>query len=158
MGRARKPSHLRLVEGTDRGAKGKGRGKRIDREPVPAGHLDPDTPPEDFDEAEKQAWADAIRNAPLGMLRSLDAGILRLWCVAFVLHADARRKLKASSMLTKTTNGNVVQNPYLGVINRQAVLMKALAAELGFSPAARTRIALEEGGDGEDATDRFFKI
>lgn len=156
MGRARKPSHLRIVEGTDRGPKGKGRGKRIDREPVPPGHLDPESPPEDFDDEEAKVWREVLEAAPHGMLRRLDSGILRLWCVAFVLHSDARRKLKASSMLTKTTNGNVVQNPYLGVINRQAVLMKALAAELGFSPAARTRVSTEGEGDGEDATDRFF--
>jgi len=66
------------------------------------------------------------------------------------------RKLKSGSMLVKTPNGAAVQNPYLGIVNRQAVIMKALAAEMGFTPAARTRISVEEGDGGDDPTDRFF--
>lgn len=156
MGRPRKPSHLRIVEGTDRGAKGKGRGKRIDREPVPPGMLDPNSPPADFDDEEAKVWREVLEDAPFGLLRRLDGGVLRLWCVAFVIHSEARRKLKASNLLIKGRNDTVVKNPYITILNTQTALLKQLAGELGFTPAARTRVATEGEGDGEDATDRFF--
>jgi hypothetical protein len=39
--------------------------------------------------------------------------------------------------VVSTREGGVMQNPYLGVMNRQAHIMLRTASELGFSPAAR---------------------
>lgn len=152
MGRQRKPTHLKLVEG----ARDRRPGKVKSTEPVPRGRLDFVDAPSHFDEERKAIWDYAIEHAPLGLLRRLDAQIFEAWCDACHLRREAMRKLKSGSMLVKTPNGAAVQNPYLGIVNRQAVIMKALAAEMGFTPAARTRISVEEGDGGDDPTDCFF--
>ena len=59
-------------------------------------------------------------------------------------------------MIIKTPNGSVQQSPYIGIINRQAVLVKALGAELGLSPAARTRISAGGEGGDDDPNAHYF--
>lgn len=158
MGRQRKPSHIRLVEGTgSRRAGAKGRAARIEREPVPPGRLSAEDPPADFSDEEKRVWREVLEAAPMGLLRRLDSAMLRIWCVAFVTHMEAHKKLRASSLLVKSGNGTPMNSPYLSIMNRQATIMKAIAAEMGFSPAARTRVSVEDGEVGSDPTDRFFK-
>ncbi len=152
MGRQRKPTHLKLVEG----ARDRRPGAVKSGEPVPRGHLSAKDPPEHFCESRRAIWAYAVTHAPHGLLRRLDAQIFEAWCDACHLRREAMRKLSAGAMLVKTPNGAAVQNPYLGIVNRQAVIMKALAAEMGFTPAARTRISVGEDEGGDDPTDRFF--
>lgn len=150
MGRARKPTHLRLVE-NDKSRRGF---KRQRNEPKPKGILQ--DPPAWLTEEQKDVWASVLERAPAGLLTRLDSEMLEGWVIAYCLRRSAVEKLQAGPMLVKTPNGTVIQSPYVGMINRQTVIMKALAAEMGFSPAARTRISLVDGGEGEDATDRFF--
>ena len=48
-------------------------------------------------------------------------------------------------MLTKAPNtGQPMQSPYLPVVNRQAHIMLKAAEQLGFTPAARSRVQIEE--------------
>ena len=48
-------------------------------------------------------------------------------------------------ILTKTPNtGQPMQSPYLPVVNRQAHIMLKAAEQLGFTPAARSRVQVEE--------------
>lgn len=152
MPRQRKPTHLRLVEG-DKSRRGL---KAQRNEPVPEGDLW--DPPAHLNEDQAAAWRSVISRAPVGLLKRLDSEMLEGWVVAYCLRKSAVEKFEAGGkqMLIKTPNGAVQQSPYIGIINRQSVIMKALAAEMGFSPAARTRVSVEEGGEG-DATDRFFR-
>lgn len=41
----------------------------------------------------------------------------------------------------KTKQGNLIQNPLIGVVNTARRDMQHLAAEFGLSPSARTQIA-----------------
>lgn len=151
VARRNRPTHLRIVEGR--------RDRRPahlrDREPAPTGALA--EPPDWLSADQREGWHYVIANAPLGLLKRLDRAMLTAWVVAEALHREASIKLRNSSLLIKTTQGAVIQSPLLGIINRQAVLMKALAVELGFSPAARTRISCEPEEDFDDPTDRFFR-
>lgn len=149
MGRQRKPTHLKLVEGTrDRRSARQRQG-----EPRAKGALR--EPPDWFNLELVAAWNFALDHAPRGLLKEIDRALLTSWVVAEHIHKAATQKLLASSLLIKASNG-AVQSPLLGIINRQVVLMKALAAELGFSPAARTRITSEAETE-PDPTDRFFR-
>lgn len=134
-GRKPKPTHLKLIEGNP--------GKRPinDAEPVPPGALD--EPPPNLTDAQRASWAYAIANAPAGLLRRLDRGLLRVWVVADCLHAEATEKLQTTGLLVKTPSGMPMQNPYLPIINRQAQVMTKAAAELGFTPSSRSRIATQ---------------
>ena len=70
--------------------------------------------------------------------------------------------------VVKTRDGNAVNNPYLGIVNRQALIMIRAACELGFTPAARASLGMmDEGwrggprlideGDSAAAMDAFFR-
>ena len=149
MGRKCKPTQLKLVENSrDRRTK-----RVIDGEPIPSGMLS--TAPDWLSDDEKEVWDYAIAHAPLGLLKMIDSETLASWAIAATTRREALRKLRASSLLVKGSKGSPVISPFLRVVNQQAVLMKGLAADLGFTPAARTGIAIEEQ-QVEDPTDRFF--
>ena len=149
MGRRCKPTQLKLVENSrDRRAK-----LVRDGEPVPSGVLS--EAPDWLSAEEKEVWDYAIAHAPLGLLKMVDSENLASWAIAAVIRREASRKLRASSLLIKGSKGNVVTSPYLRIVNQQASLMKALGAEMGFSPAARTGIAIEEH-EIDDPAERYF--
>lgn len=149
MGRKRKPTQLKLVENArDRRAKAV-----IDGEPVPAGLLR--DAPDWLSDEQKDIWDYAIAHSPAGLLKMIDSEMLASWCIAASTRRDALLKLRATSLLIKGSKGSAVISPFLRIVNHQAMAMKAFAAELGFSPAARTGIAIEEHEE-EDPADRYF--
>jgi P27 family predicted phage terminase small subunit len=137
-GRKPKPTALRLLDGNA--------GHRpINRdEPIPLGDLG--AAPDWFTPAQKQHWDIALSNAPIGMLKRLDASTLAVWSIAADLHqraCEAQAKLDASTalpLLTKSPSGMAMQSPYLGIVNRQALIMLRAASELGFTPSSRSRV------------------
>jgi len=74
MARPRKPSLFKFVENS--------RDRRpqwlIDGEPRPQGHLD--HPPSWLSEDQAAIWRDVVKQAPYGLLKSLDSSILAAWC------------------------------------------------------------------------------
>ncbi len=151
MGRPRKPSHMHLIEGT--------RTVRADRArsgpdlvvPNPLG-----PPPGRLDAREKQIWKLVANELPPGVLAVVDQFIVAAFCVAVALHEAASEKLKNSPMVIKSKNGQVMQSPYFGIVNRQASMIKTLGAELGLSPLARTRITTGDYDPEDDAIAHYF--
>lgn len=137
---------LKLVEG---------RHYRLNRqEPVPSGDLF--DAPLHFDKRQKEVWKTVLKDAPRGLLKRLDAGVLICWVVAFCLHEEAVQKLHSSPKIIKSPNGLPVQSPWLQILNKQAALLVRLASELGFSPAARARVSVDEADLEGDETDHLF--
>ena len=151
MARRNRPTQLRLVEGRrDRRSS-----HQKQHEPTPDGNLA--EAPSWLSDEQKAGWDYVMANAPLGLLKRLDRTMLITWVVADALHREATIKLANSPMLLKTGQGGIIQSPLIGIINRQAVILKALAVELGFSPAARTRISCAPEADLDDPAERFFR-
>ena len=80
--------------------------------------------------------------------------MLVVWTVAEVLHRQAATRLASAGMLVKTPNGMPVQSPLLSIVNKQAAIMLKAAAEMGFTPASRSRV--EADGEPQDQRDEFF--
>lgn len=135
-GRKPTPTHLKLLEGNP--------GKRAinKAEPQPVGNLH--DAPEWLTDEQKANWTYAIANAPAGLLKRLDRAMLTMWVIAEDTHRDAAVRLQKAGSVVRTRNGEAAQNPYLSIVNRQAAVMVKLASEMGFSPASRTRIQLED--------------
>jgi phage terminase small subunit len=77
----------------------------------------------------------------------LDESLLAAWVVACDTHREASEKSAAVGLLVKSpTKGVPIQNPFLPIMNRQALIMMRAVRELGFSPAARR----ERQGAGDD--------
>lgn len=44
--------------------------------------------------------------------------------------------------VVKTKDGNIINNPHLGIAIRQAFIMMRAAGELGFTPSARASLGM----------------
>lgn len=150
-GRKPKPTHLKEVAGNP--------GKRpLNKdEPQPEGELF--EPPADLPDIGKVLWTQAIADAPPGLLRRLDSRILFAWCMAAALHSQAAHEVATLGALVKTKrNKELIQNPYLAVMNRQAQIMLRAAAEMGFTPSSRSRVSTAPRGAGSADDDDFSEF
>jgi P27 family predicted phage terminase small subunit len=158
-GRKPRPTHVKLVTGNP--------GKRpLNRaEPRPAGGL-PQPPAELTDDA-KTEWrrvARALHQA--GLLATLDRAALAAYCQAYARWRAAEKALAdmaardplTSGLLIKTSNGNAIQNPLVGIANKAAAAMVRYAAEFGMTPSARSRIAAapSDGAGAGDPARNYF--
>ena len=74
---------------------------------------------------------------PLGLLSQQDRASLASYCEAWSDFMKATRRVERQGITITTTNGNVIQNPALGVKNQASERLRKWAAEFGLSPAAR---------------------
>lgn len=135
-GRKRKPSSLKLVQGTYR------KDRAIPNEPMPKGDLMES--PSHLNDEQREVWEYAIANAPKGLLKRLDRSVLEVWVRAYVFYREAADKVLVAGQVIKTPNGYPVMNPYMANMNKQAQIMLKAASEMGFTPASRTRISVTE--------------
>jgi hypothetical protein len=63
-----------------------------------------------------------------------------VWVVASVEHARAAQEVRKLGQVVKTKEGNAIQNPFLPIVNRQALIMMRAGGEMGFSPASRAAL------------------
>jgi phage terminase small subunit len=101
-------------------------------------------PPGWFNDEKKDAWRFVIENAPTGVLRNIDRGMLVLYVVAADVH---RLAAIAASKAELLVDGR--PNPIFRVVRVQAELMLRAAGELGFTPVARTRVAKDAPAAGD---------
>ena len=68
----------------------------------------------------------------------------------------AKDELNAALMI-KTTSGNAIQNPLVGIANKAKADMVRYAAEFGMTPSARSRVtATPDDKKQEDRAARYF--
>lgn len=155
-GRKPKPTHLKLVSGNA--------GRRPLNSAEPKHALSIPSPPHELSDDAKVEWgrvADRLYRA--GTLTEVDRAALGAYCQAYGRWIHAERTLakmaendKATGgLLIKTSNGNAIQNPLVGIANKAAADMVRYAAEFGMTPSARSRIKAE-GAPNEDEADQFF--
>lgn len=147
-GRKPKPTQLKVIQGNP--------GKRRLNANEPGVRAALLHAPDWFGAEQVDLWRYAIHHAPNGVLGTIDRETLAVWCVACCLHRRAvelQAKIDNGSslpMMMRTQQGNVIQSPYLAVINRQAQIMLKAAAELGFTPSSRSRLSAPKTTDEED--------
>ena len=158
-GRKPKPTHLKLVEGN--------RGKRAlnKDEPVPERALP--SPPAFLSDAAKVEWGRVSEELyRLGLLSNIDRAILAAYCQTYgqwqaaetAIAAMAEKDPVFRGLVIETTNGNLIQNPLVGVANRSKADLARYAAEIGMTPSARSRISTPASGQAEaqDPAQKYF--
>ena len=143
-GRKPKPTHLRLLEGNKENRPlNLNEPKPIPIRPVAPKGLSPEA---------REEWdriADETYN--LGLLTTLDVQVLAAYCQSYGRWIVAERKIammaaldpQTNGLLIKTVGGHPIPNPLIYIAANAARDMVRYAAEFGFTPAARTRIAVE---------------
>lgn len=120
-----------------------GKRKRNPREPKPGGNLF--DPPTWMSKDQRAEWRYIVESSVPGLLTSVDRANLTAYVVATCLHRQAARELGKVKSLTVPvgTAGAVQQHPALQIVNRQALIMIKAAAEMGFTPASRSRVTVD---------------
>jgi P27 family predicted phage terminase small subunit len=97
-------------------------------------------PPAYMDDAQREQWDHVVAHAPPGLLTGTDRDILAAFVNAVVEYNRAVVQVRSMGQVVKTKDGNAIQNPFLGIMNRQALLIAKFGSEMGFSPASRASL------------------
>lgn len=126
----------------------RGKRKLNYREPKPAKAIP--LPPSHLDKIARAEWSRVSRELyDLGILSRLDRGVLAAYCDAYSLWVRAtvglRKPIKDGGGLTRVAKSGVTyQNPLLGIANAARRDMNRFSIELGMTPAARSRVKVDE--------------
>jgi P27 family predicted phage terminase small subunit len=134
-GRKPTPSYLKEINGNP--------GKRPLNTRAPRPDIRAPSCPRELSPVAKREWRRLARQLMmLRLVTDLDRAILAAYCQAFALWAEAVGAIRKFGTMVKSPSGYPMQSPYVAVANKQAELMIRIAAEFGFSPSSRSRIAL----------------
>ena len=90
----------------------------------------------------RQQWRSLARKlARAGLISQVDGLSLRLLAESIDLYLNASAKITPQTMVVKTVNGNVIQNPFLAIRNRAWEQIVKLAANFGLTPADRNGLS-----------------
>jgi P27 family predicted phage terminase small subunit len=143
-GRKPKPSYLRVVAGNP--------GKRPINKREPNAPPSAPHPPSTLNDDARNEWRRVARQlVAMGVLATIDRIALAAYCDAYAQWLAASRGIKRladsgdkyGGLLLKTTNGNIIQNPLVGIANKARADMVRFAAELGMTPSARSRVQVD---------------
>src|SRR5690554_4016197 len=138
-GRKPTPTALKLIAGNP--------GKRPLNAHEPQPRADLTQAPDWLTHRQRTTWQHVVELAPPGLLKDIDASVFTVWVVAYDLYQEASDRLSQTGMLIKAPNTGVpMQSPYLAIVNKQAQIMMKAAAEMGFTPASRSRVVIKQNG------------
>lgn len=148
VGPKKKPTKTKILQGTLNVS-------RINpNEPEPDCKI-PDPP----DHLSKEALAEWNRIAPeldkMGLISEVDMASFAAYCQAYGRWAVAETLLNESEGLTiETMQGNIIQNPLVGIANVAMEMMRKHLANFGMSPADRAKVSSNKPTD--KTTDNGF--
>ncbi len=136
-GRRPKPTMLKLATGNP------GRRPINEAEPQPGAAV-PEAPAE-LSPAAKAEWDRLAGDlVALKMMTALDRAALAAYCQAYAMWSEAITAVQQFGTMVKSPSGYPIQSPYVSIANKQAEIMIRIAAEFGFTPASRSRIAVPQ--------------
>lgn len=143
-GRKPLPTQVKLLRGTAQ------RCRMNPDEPAPDPAL-PDAPLHLSPEAREEWERVAGELYDLGVLSRIDRAALAAYCQAYGRWVAAERGLRREDggmdLIAVTSNGNVIQNPLVGIANKSLELMHKYLTEFGMSPSSRTRVGARKKTD-----------
>lgn len=129
-----RPTHLRVLDGNPSKRPLNG------DEPRPEGSP---TCPTTLDKEAQAEWRRIEKSMPPSLYAAVDRGLLTAWCSAWSLHRKAAKALAEEGEVIDTARGPA-RNPWLGIQNDQTKIMISIASRLGFSPADRTNLKMQD--------------
>jgi P27 family predicted phage terminase small subunit len=150
-GRPRKPTHLKVLQGTFR------KDRAPKREPKPKVGAKPPTPPSYLGALARAEWRRlAPRLHKLGLLTEVDRSKFAMYSQAYARWQEAEKVITEQGMTFMTEKGYVVQRPEVAIALKQCKMAKELGGEFGLDPAARSRIDVPEPEKPKDAAEDFL--
>ena len=135
-GRKPKPTALKLADGNP------GKRKINGAEPKPPRSL-PDCPGHLAPEAKADWDRLAVTLNQIGLLTQVDRATMAAYCQCYARWVDAEEKMKETPLILRMPSGYIQQSPWLTISNKSLELMVKYMAELGLTPASRSRLAIQ---------------
>ena len=136
------------------------------REPKPTIPSEVPDPPAYLKGWARKEWRRVVPDLyGTGTYAEIDETMLAAYCMAFGRWIQAELDLERMASvdpqthgaMIKTTNGNAIQNPLVGVASTARRDMQRLAAEFGLTPSSRTQ--LDSGrGQADDPIARRYGL
>ncbi len=148
-GRKPKPTALKLISGNP--------GKRQLNIAEPKIDLAQPSPPPFLCDDAKVEWGRVVGALyEAGLMTEVDRAALAAYCQAYGRWAQAERALTrmaekdplTAGMMIRTSNGNAIQNPLVGIANKAKSDLVRYAAEFGMTPSARSRVSASPPASG----------
>lgn len=147
VGRKPVPIEQKELHGTKNVTREKERAEAVKRAPKPT-LASAAAPPAHLNEPAQAEWTRLLREfSMLGLVTQIDLGLFGAYCDAHGRWVEAATKVKELGTIVKTTDGNLIQNPYLAVVNRAIEQMHKLGTDFGMSPSSRVRLGAVGYGD-----------
>lgn len=95
----------------------------------------------------------------MGLLATLDRGVLVRYCRGWADWCELDEKLQANGMIVKGRRDSLVRNPLWMMRSDIEVTLEALGKQLGLTPAARLRAGVKhEEPEADDSKARVTAI
>ncbi len=146
-GRPKKPTKLKILEGT----------YREDRANKNEATPDPGIPemPEHLSEGAKEEWEKmSVLLCEDGLISPIDKACLSMYCSAWDRVARYEKIVAKDGELKETKNGNEILNPAMWVLNKAQDQLNKYYNEIGACAAARGKVTALKVGKG---TNKFTK-
>jgi P27 family predicted phage terminase small subunit len=127
------------------------RGRRPDLQPIEGGKSELLKPPAHFPPAMCGEWNVIVADLMArGLLAESMTGVLASYVSSVWAVSECRKALAKDGFFVKTKTGEPKPHPAAGMLSKHVEIVARLGAELGLTPAARSRKALQ---GPETATD-----
>ena len=130
------PTHLKIMHGNP--------GKRPLNAQEPANRLGGAECPPEFDGESLAEWERMVAQFQAMGVWSAEfrAGLVE-YCEAFQIKRQAQEMYRRTNQqpLVTTKQGNIIQHPLIGTINRQKAIMYRWLVEFGMTPSSRSRVS-----------------
>jgi P27 family predicted phage terminase small subunit len=131
-----KPRALRVLEGVP------GHHRPLGPDIRPTGDL---TMPRHLKGAARTEWQRVVPQLKrLGIASALDRACIAAYCASWQRWLKAEENLERYGAIVKSPSGFPMLSPYVSIAAAALKNMRAFAAELGLTPAARTRVQADE--------------
>lgn len=133
------------------------RGRRPDLKSIEGGKSEAMRPPDDLPAEMHGEWQTIIGDlAERGLLHDSMKGLLASYVTSIWLVAQCRKAIAKDGAFVKTKSGEPKAHPAAGMLSKHTEIVARLGAELGLTPAARSRkglqIAEKPNEDDDDAS------
>ncbi len=151
-GRKPKPTALKVLEGNP--------GKRPLNKNEPQPEKKAPRCPSWLEPEAKKEWrrmAKTLEN--IGVLTQVDKAAFAGYCQAYARWKEAEEFLSKHGTIFKTTSGYIQQVPQVAIARNYLQIMKDFCSEFGLTPAARTRIKVDqEAVSSDDPMDALLRV
>lgn len=149
-GRKPLPTALKVLRGNP--------GKRPLNASEPAPRLAIPRCPKHLNDEARAEWRRVVHEmAQIGMLTLVDRAALAAYCQTYARWVQAEEGIQRTGLIIKTTNGNLIQNPLVGIANTALTQMRVFLIEFGMTPSSRSRLHLAPAEVEEDEFTRYLK-